>query len=189
MCCLLSQVLVCSVSPHQLPGSGKTQIPVEAGSGTIVRSNEGPEWLEDSWLSASWQLFLHVLKLSYCSSENAFVKWSRLHCPSAINFLDFDAWKSAMIHSSCVANCISGVCSRSFWPSPTLRYYLSLRPSSYLIRVSQVPRVRTSIDWRELWRALKCLCQALAVLVLIWANKQEHQNRRGHCTRFFRMLD
>lgn len=79
--------------------------------------------------------------------------------------------------SSCVPECPGGVCSSSFRQSPAHRFYLSLRPPSYLITGKQVSTGRSSIGWTELWRVPQWLClDRLASLVLVRAEKwQQHE--------------
>lgn len=175
------------VSPHTSSRDLGKQLLAGAGTGTTVRSTEGPDWLEGTWVSASWHLFLHLLKLSCCSSENVLVEWARFHCSSALYFGDFDGWKSAMGCRSCVANCLSGVCSWSFRQSPALRFYLSQRPPSYPITGSQVPTVRTE-------GALKSPAMPVSGRTCWFGLGMSREtgpswDRRAPCTRCFRMLD
>lgn len=75
--------------------------------------------------------------------------------------------------SSCVVNCLRGVFSTSFRESPALRFHFCLRYWSSPSYCSQVPTVRTSTDWRDLWRAPQWLCQE-TFLVWSW---YEQRNR------------
>lgn len=176
MCCLLTQGLVCSVCPHQLQRSGKTQFCVRDGSRTFVRGTKGPDWLEGTWLSASWPLFLHLLKFSHCSSDNVIGKMSL--ATLFICTLLFGFWGVKTCHR------LQQLCS--WLPRWSLFLLLQAESSSSVSPVSQTPTLsdprltsvytgRSSIGWTELWRVPRCLClEGLASLVLVRAEKWEH---------------